>query len=388
MSKLGIRSARYVSVAGMCVVVGWAARAPAATGAAGPARAEARSATSQPAESDEHLVGVYYFAGWWRDEPNKWRTAGHDWRADWPQRVPLLGEYNEQATMDREIAAAAEHGVDFFQILYYCQPPGKPPEPHADRLNVAVEQFMASPHADRLKFTIETVNHPPYDATTEREWADACEVWARAMRHPSYLRIDGRPVFKIHGYEVFSRGVNGDVGASRARLNVLRQTVRQAGAGEVMLSAGILPEQIIEGGLAGEFDFLTTYMWMPQLPRVAQPYAYDRLIDYAEAGWRLQNDRSRGFYVPYVPAGWDPRPWNDPRCSFEPPSREQWTSALRRVRAALDEGERLGVPTPQGRRKMFLIYAWNEFGEGGIVAPTRGERNMKLEAIQAVFGRP
>jgi hypothetical protein len=32
------------------------------------------------------------------------------------------------------------------------------------------------------------------------------------------------------------------------------------------------------------------------------------------------------------------------------------------------------------------IYAWNEFGEGGIVAPTRGEQSMKLEAIRAVFG--
>jgi hypothetical protein len=35
---------------------------------------------------------------------------------------------------------------------------------------------------------------------------------------------------------------------------------------------------------------------------------------------------------------------------------------------------------------MLLIYAWNEFGEGGIVAPTRGEGMMKLQAIRLVFG--
>jgi hypothetical protein len=35
---------------------------------------------------------------------------------------------------------------------------------------------------------------------------------------------------------------------------------------------------------------------------------------------------------------------------------------------------------------MLLIYAWNEFGEGGIVAPTRGENGMKLEAVRNVFG--
>ena len=38
------------------------------------------------------------------------------------------------------------------------------------------------------------------------------------------------------------------------------------------------------------------------------------------------------------------------------------------------------------RQKMLLIYAWNEFGEGGIVAPTRGEGMTKLSAIAEVFG--
>ena len=35
--------------------------------------------------------------------------------------------------------------------------------------------------------------------------------------------------------------------------------------------------------------------------------------------------------------------------------------------------------------RVFLIYAWNEYGEGGIVAPTRGDGFMKLETIRAVF---
>ncbi len=35
----------------------------------------------------------------------------------------------------------------------------------------------------------------------------------------------------------------------------------------------------------------------------------------------------------------------------------------------------------------FTIYAWNEFGEGGILAPTTGEGFMKLQTISAVFNR-
>lgn len=34
-----------------------------------------------------------------------------------------------------------------------------------------------------------------------------------------------------------------------------------------------------------------------------------------------------------------------------------------------------------------LVLLLNEFGEGGIVAPTEGEKEMKLEAVREVFGR-
>lgn len=55
------------------------------------------------------LVGVSYFAGWWPPPKSKWRTpsTGVDWREKFPERIPMLGEYNTQDTMDKEIVAAA-----------------------------------------------------------------------------------------------------------------------------------------------------------------------------------------------------------------------------------------------------------------------------------------
>jgi hypothetical protein len=87
-------------------------------------RALAGEKQSAPEGFDDTLVGINYFAGWWKESPNKWHGQGWsvndpDWRPKHPERVPLLGEYNDQATMDREILAAASHGVDFFAILYY-----------------------------------------------------------------------------------------------------------------------------------------------------------------------------------------------------------------------------------------------------------------------------
>jgi hypothetical protein len=59
---------------------------------------------------------------------------------------------------------------------------------------------------------------------------------------------------------------------------------------------------------------------------------------------------------------------------------------LRHMAEELEQSTNLGIPLPGGgRQKAFTIYAWNEFGEGGIVAPTRGEGLMKLEAIREVF---
>ena len=57
------------------------------------------------------------------------------------------------------------------------------------------------------------------------------------------------------------------------------------------------------------------------------------------------------------------------------------------MKAALELHPKLGIPADGGREKMLLMYAWNEFGEGGIMAPTRGEKAMQLEAVREVFGQ-
>jgi len=78
---------------------------------------------------------------------------GHDWRPDYPGRVPILGQYNDQETMDREILAASSHGVDFFQILCI---------PTAVRSTKDCERFWF--HQRRThEVHHRVVNHPPFD---------------------------------------------------------------------------------------------------------------------------------------------------------------------------------------------------------------------------------
>ena len=64
---------------------------------------------------------------------------------------------------------------------------------------------------------------------------------------------------------------------------------------------------------------------------------------------------------------------------------------LRQVKAQCeDPANRFGFPDasrPAGFQPAFNIYAWNEYGEGGIMAPTQGDGFMKLDTIAKVFGR-
>jgi hypothetical protein len=343
------------------------------------------------AKGDRPLVGASYFAGWWR--PNKWNydPAVGDWRARFPQRVPLLGEYNEPSTMDKEIVAAAEHGVDFFLILWYYNGPddSREREKNARFLNEGLKTFVKSPEAHRMRFAIEYCNHQPYQVKTADDWNHCIKTWVAAMRHPSYLRVGGKLVFKVHSWHHFWDENGKDATACRARLDGLRKAVREAGLSEMIIGCGIPSgEKIAPGHPAGDlFDFTGTYMEVPDLPQREADYPYEKLAEFARPT-RAAHAKDKIPYVPYLGAGFNARPWPDHRARFAIPTKDEWMRELRTTQADLERLENLGFPLPDGRRqKALTIYAWNEFGEGGFLAPTQRENYMKLQAIRDVFGR-
>jgi hypothetical protein len=338
---------------------------------------------AEVAESDI-LVGMVYFAGWWDATPNKWLShAGEDWRPKYEERIPLLGEYNTQETMDREIVAASQNSVDFFIILWYPMHEISDDDIHKRFLNRGVTNFMASPESGRMKFMVEYCNHPPFHTKTDEQWRDCIREWMPMFRHPSYMRVDGKLVFKVHSGHHFIQDCGQDLDVCEERLDLLRQEVRDAGLGEMLIGTGVGGQEVIPDGAwhMRLFDFGGTYMDVPPGETSEEDRPYKELSDFAEKAWALQAKNPLP-YMPYVPAGWNPRPWGDLRPNYTFPTRAEWTGVLEGVKRALLENPNLGLPGA----KAFTIYAWNEFGEGGIVAPTRGDGEMKIEGIAEVFG--
>ncbi len=345
---------------------------------------------SQQWPKKEYLVGVNYFAGWWRLQPNKWVVRGRDWRRDYPERIPLLGCYNDQETMDAEIIAASEHGVDVFLMLWYVQEPER--HAHGERLNTCIEQFKVSPENHRMRFMVEFCNHPPFDIESDQLWEKSCKEWIKSMKHPSYFRLGGKPVFKVHGLEHFYNQNDRNSQKVTIRINRLREMADEAGVGPLLIGAGTMTAgvpQLDNSGLLDSFDYFATYMDVPNLEQKEEPYPYEILLKMAEDGWKQYANSSPLPYMPYIPGGWNPGPWNDPRPRFKFPDEQSWEEALLKVKKALDTYANLRLPDGTGAdtgQKMFNIYAWNEFGEGGIVAPTVGDGWMKLKGLCNVFG--
>jgi hypothetical protein len=348
----------------------------------------------------EILVGANYFAGWWEELPNKWHGLGWsvkeaDWRPAHPERDPLLGIYNDQATLDREIAAAADYGIDFFAMLWYFPLPGSKEVANCKWLNRGLEGFLKSPHANRMRFIIEYCNHAQFAAGSDDDWQQCLHTWIAAMRHPSYLRVGGRLVFKVSSAGGFWTQNGGDLQRCRARLDALRQAVRDAGLGEMLLGGGIAGRSQVkpDAWIAQLFDFTATYMSVPAVEVRDEEYPFARLASEAHNA-RVAHATDPIPWVPSMAAGWNPRPWSRPQSDenhrrfFQFPTRAEWVAELQAMRDDLAQYPGLGLPLPDHRQqKIFTIYAWNEFGEGGILAPTRGEGFMKLEAIREVFHR-
>jgi hypothetical protein len=134
-----------------------------------------------------------------------------------------------------------------------------------------------------------------------------------------------------------------------------------------------------------------TNSWMPNKTKAgAEVFPYTECGDY-QGSARTNHSGDRVPYLANVIAGFDPRPWEEHAPSFAMPSQKEWEAVIRQVlRQCKNIENRFGFPDASaeyGFQPAFNIYAWNEFGEGGILAPCQKQGFMMVDTIAKVLGR-
>lgn len=372
-------------------------------------------------------VAVYYFPNYHVDPRNE-IVHGKDW-TEWDlvkcaqprfeghaqPKVPVWGYQDESdpAVFAQKIDAAADHCVDTFLFDWYWYNDG----PY---IQGALEKgFLQAPNAHRLKFALMWANHDWVDihptslnnrgenarllypgAITQSTWDTMTDyIIETYFKHPSYWKIDNRPVFMV--YELFKL-VDGLGGADSTRqaLEAFREKTRKAGFDDLHINAVVWGVQILPGEKTFSdprqmletlgFDSVASYVWvhhvvLPDFP--ATDYA--AIMPQAIDSWAELQAKYGLPYFPNVTMGWDASPRTLQSDSFEnrgyPFGPVMTNNTPANFKKALQAGKEF-LEASQSQPKILTINAWNEWTEGSYLEPDTDNGMGYLEAIREVFG--
>jgi hypothetical protein len=91
-----------------------------------------------------------------------------------------------------------------------------------------------------------------------------------------------------------------------------------------------------------------------------------------------------------VTTGWDPRPRVEHPVSWTTVAADAWAQPATPAEIAAHLGRALawtGQYPAAADAQTVLIYAWNEFDEGGWLCPTLRDGTARLDAIRPVLAR-
>lgn len=335
-------------------------------------------------------IGAYYFPGWhstssyWNDL--KGLPGSRSPGRSWPEIEPLLGFYSEeqQWVTEKHIDMAASYGIGFFAYDWYWN--GK-----STYLNHAIDGYLQARNKKRLKFALLWANHSATPATLQ-EYSAMVDFWLKNYFHDKqYLKIDNKPVVIIFSPKQLRDNAEKFGKTTKELLTLARDKARLKGlAGIYFIGASTASSYWVRDYLPSSgYDAITAYNYHSRgftgefTGNEDIPYAndYSELLAGYKSHWEWILANSTLPYMVPISAGWDKRPWgsNTPHdhCDSTPASfRQMLTEAKKVMSRHADKTNGLGI-----------VYAWNEFGEGGYIEPTKKWKYQYLEAIKDVFGK-
>jgi lipopolysaccharide biosynthesis protein len=199
----------------------------------------------------------------------------------------------------------------------------------------------------------------------------------RYMRHPNYIRIDGRPLLLVYRVALFPDFVR--------TAEHWRATCRREGLGEIYLAFVESFDMIVKGTHPSEYGCDATVEFPPHGMGDPQPMNVNRLNpdyqgvvnDYREVAVRFCH-RPPASHVRFrgLMPGWDNTARRQNHSySFEhstPGAFEAWAeNIIEETRA-----------TRSGEERIVFVNAWNEWAECAYLEPDRRFGHTYLEALK------
>lgn len=320
---------------------------------------------------DAALPEDTYFGGF------TWLTLSN---AEYAERLPYFARKNADGTYtipartqqeyDREFAYAAEAGIDFFACCWYPDSAeertiGVERSPqladHLHELNLGRKMYQSSPMNQKIGMCAIIFSSHSY---AESDF-DALED---ALRADYYEKIGGRPLVLVFG------------GYDATFNRLFRERMAASGLDVYLVLLSNFGTEDSPDGLA-TVDGISAY---------ASTHGAETFGQLTERT-REDNERRLKYGIPSIPMlsmGWDPTPRITRRNTWvtyddiiypPAPTKADIEAAFASVSEHMERNiGRLAAP-------MAIVFAWNEFEEGGRLCPILGEDGRVNTTITDAF---
>jgi hypothetical protein len=249
--------------------------------------------------------------------------------------------------MGREIDYAADAGLDYWAFLMY---------PASDPMSEPLALYQNHSRRKRLRFCVILHNNL---GVREEQWPQERDRVIALLKEPGYLTVlGGRPL--VYAFST-----------SLPRFAELRRAVQEAGLKPYYVLMDSDPARAFTTGSPQGFHAVSAYAYGSDHPTFAQ------LARAVKENFWQKAARAGVPYVPLVTTGWDKAPHKDNPVSWEKDSayhrQAVFPSAATpdEIAAHLRRAIRFVRDHPaQCEANAVIIYAWNEYDEGGWLAPT------------------
>lgn len=339
----------------------------------------------------------------WDEGYGEWQTVkkmkplynGHLW-----PRKPLWGYVNEADpyVMEMEIEAAVSHGVNVFIYDWYWYD-NKP------FLEQCLDNgFLKARNNGKMKFYLMWANHtantmwdkrisdlriPVWDGAVDRKNFDFIvdRTIEKYFSHPSYYKINGKPVYMIFNTTDLVRGLGG-IEATKAALDSFREKTVRAGFPGLELQLCIkgkrhmaleVEKSVTVTDFVNSYGFdsgsLYQYRDLTPMNRTYPEIFESAIKEYGEISSTL-----KATAYPHVSVGWDSNPrytvFHDDVCRDNTPVNVK--KAFEYAKNYIDTHPELPAP-------LITVNSWNEWTETSYLHPDDLYGYGYLNAIKEVF---